>query len=131
MTCLPPSNCVHSGPSISRCSTSFGADVAEIVSLEPPHAASARTTTRTARRIAPELTRVLRHACSRLTKTSHRPSVRQATAAALGALALLLPSPASAAPGLLLGIDDDSLKWYSKTSSLLSIYDTLGVDAVR
>jgi hypothetical protein len=57
--------------------------------------------------------------------------VRNTAAAALGALALLLPSPATAAPGLLLGVDDDSVKWYAKTSSLLSIYDTLGIDAVR
>jgi len=43
----------------------------------------------------------------------------------------LLPPAAGAAPGLLLGVDDDSLKWYSHTSSLLSIYDTLGLGAVR
>jgi hypothetical protein len=52
--------------------------------------------------------------------------------AALLALALaLLPSAARAAPGLTVGVDDDSLKWYSHTSSLLSIYNSLGVDAVR
>ena len=43
----------------------------------------------------------------------------------------LVPSSAAAAPGLLLGIDDDSLKWYGHTSSLLSIYDSLGLVAVR
>lgn len=52
--------------------------------------------------------------------------------AALVALVLAFCAPAaSAAPGLLLGLDDDSLKWYAHTSSLLSIYDALGVDAVR
>lgn len=56
--------------------------------------------------------------------------MKQLLAAVLCALALL-PSPAAGAPGLLLGVDDDSLKWYSHTSSLLSIYDTLGVGAVR
>lgn len=50
-------------------------------------------------------------------------------AAALAALAFA--SPASSAPGLLLGVDDDSLKWYGHTSSLVSIYRTLGLDAVR
>ena len=38
---------------------------------------------------------------------------------------------AAAAPGLLLGVDDDSLKWYGHTGSLLSIYSSLGVGAVR
>ena len=56
--------------------------------------------------------------------------MKQVLAAALCALALV-PSSAAAAPGLLLGIDDDSLKWYGHTSSLLSIYDGLGLDAVR
>jgi len=56
--------------------------------------------------------------------------VKQVLAAALCVLALV-PSSAAAAPGLLLGIDDDSLKWYGHTSSLLSIYDSLGLDAVR
>ena len=31
----------------------------------------------------------------------------------------------------MLGVDDDSLKWYAHTGSLLSIYRTLGVGAVR
>jgi hypothetical protein len=53
------------------------------------------------------------------------------TAAVLALALALLPSAASAAPGLQLGVDDDSLKWYSHTSSLLSIYGSLGVDAVR
>lgn len=56
--------------------------------------------------------------------------MKQVLAAALCVLALV-PSYAAAAPGLLLGIDDDSLKWYGHTSSLLSIYDSLGLDAVR
>ena len=50
-------------------------------------------------------------------------------AAALAA-AVLSPS-AAAAPGLLLGVDDDSLRWYAHTQSLLSIYGDLGVGAVR
>ena len=52
-------------------------------------------------------------------------------AAALGASICLLPHAAGAAPGLLLGVDDDSLKWYGHTASLLSIYRTLGLGAVR
>jgi hypothetical protein len=51
-------------------------------------------------------------------------------AAALAALALF-PSCAAAAPGLLLGVDDDSLKWYGHTGSLVSIYRSLGLGAVR
>jgi hypothetical protein len=51
-------------------------------------------------------------------------------AAALAALALY-PSCAAAAPGLLLGVDDDSLKWYGHTGSLVSIYRTLELGAVR
>ena len=50
-----------------------------------------------------------------------------ATALAAAALA----PAAAAAPGLLVGVDDDSLKWYSHTGSLLSIYSDLGVGAVR
>ena len=52
-------------------------------------------------------------------------------AAALCATVSLLPTAAGAAPGLLLGVDDDSLKWFGHTSSLLSIYRTLGLGAVR
>ena len=52
-------------------------------------------------------------------------------AAALCASVSLAPHAAGAAPGLLLGVDDDSLKWYGHTSSLLSIYRTLGLGAVR
>jgi hypothetical protein len=52
-------------------------------------------------------------------------------AAALCAVASLLPRAAGAGPGLLLGVDDDSLKWYAHTASLLSIYRTLGTGAVR
>ena len=47
------------------------------------------------------------------------------------AAAAAAPVAAQASPGLLLGIDDDALKWFSQTSSLLSIYDQLGVGAVR
>lgn len=48
------------------------------------------------------------------------------------ALLALAGSPhAAASPGLVLGVDDDSLKWYSHTQSLLSIYDTLRLGAVR
>jgi hypothetical protein len=57
--------------------------------------------------------------------------VKHVTAAALSALALVVPASAHSAPGLLLGVDDDSPKWYARTSSLLSIYDTLHLDAVR
>jgi hypothetical protein len=52
-------------------------------------------------------------------------------AAALCIALSVLPPAARAAPGLLLGVDDDSLKWYAHTSSLLSIYGTLGLGAVR
>jgi hypothetical protein len=52
-------------------------------------------------------------------------------ATALCASVSLLPHAAGAAPGLLLGVDDDSLKWYGHTASLLSIYRTLGLGAVR
>ena len=45
--------------------------------------------------------------------------------------AIVLAPSAAAAQGLLVGIDDDSLKWYGHTSSLLSIYSALGVGAVR
>jgi hypothetical protein len=66
----------------------------------------------------------------RLTERAQRQSVKR-LAAVLGVAFALLPQSGSAAPGLLLGVDDDSLKWYSHTSSLLSIYDTLGLGAVR
>ena len=50
----------------------------------------------------------------------------------LAALLLLVPVRAAAAqPGLVLGVDDDSLKWYAHTSSLTSIYRDLGLGAVR
>ena len=45
--------------------------------------------------------------------------------------AAALAPVAGAAPGLLVGVDDDSLKWYGHTGSLLSIYSSLGVGAVR
>jgi hypothetical protein len=77
------------------------------------------------------LTSALRGARTCITERSHGARVKHVTAAALSALALVLPASAGAAPGLLLGVDDDSLKWYSKTSSLLSIYNALHLDAVR
>lgn len=46
-------------------------------------------------------------------------------------VALAFVPHASAAPGLLLGVDDDSLKWYGHTQSLVSIYRDLGIGAVR
>jgi len=52
-------------------------------------------------------------------------------AAALAAAASLPAARAAAQPGLVLGVDDDSLKWYSHTYSLVSIYRTLGIGAVR
>jgi hypothetical protein len=61
-----------------------------------------------------------------------RPRPFLLAAAALCAVALTsLPPAADAAPGLLLGVDDDSLKWYAHTSSLISIYRDLGLCAVR
>jgi hypothetical protein len=45
--------------------------------------------------------------------------------------AAVLAPPAAAAPGLLVGVDDDSLKWYAHTGSLLSIYRSLELGAVR
>ena len=97
----------------------------------PQPAATSSTAPRTiSRRMALNITRALRTACSRFTESTHGARVKQVLAAALCALALV-PSSAAAAPGLLLGVDDDSLKWYWHTSSLLSIYDGLGLDAVR
>jgi len=52
-------------------------------------------------------------------------------AAAVLCAVALLPRAAGAAPGLVLGVDDVSLKWYAHTSSLLTIYRTLDLDAVR
>lgn len=49
----------------------------------------------------------------------------------LALLALVGAPHAAAAPGLLVGVDDDSLEWYGHTQSLLSIYDSLGLGAVR
>jgi hypothetical protein len=56
-----------------------------------------------------------------------KPRLLLATALVAAALA----PAAAAAPGLLVGVDDDSLKWYAHTGSLLSIYSNLGVGAVR
>jgi hypothetical protein len=50
---------------------------------------------------------------------------------AIALVAAALAPAAAASPGLLLGVDDDSLKWYGHTGSLLSIYSSLGVGAVR
>src|SRR5437588_6532182 len=49
----------------------------------------------------------------------------------LAAAALALAPPAPAGPGLLVGVDDDSLKWYTPTRALISVYRDLGVGAVR
>jgi hypothetical protein len=49
----------------------------------------------------------------------------------LAVAALALAPPAPAGPGLLVGVDDDSLKWYTQTRALVSIYRDLGVGAVR
>ncbi len=46
-------------------------------------------------------------------------------------LAVVLAPAAGASQGLIVGVDDDSLKWYSHTGALLSIYSSLGVGAVR
>ncbi len=56
---------------------------------------------------------------------------RLALAAAALLASVFLPHAAGAAPGLVLGVDDDSLKWYGHTSSLLSIYRSLDLGAVR
>ena len=45
--------------------------------------------------------------------------------------AIVLAPSAAASQGLVVGVDDDALKWYGHTSSLLSIYSSLGVGAVR
>jgi hypothetical protein len=50
-----------------------------------------------------------------------------ATALAAAAFA----APAAAAPGLLLGVDDDSIKWTTQLRSVYAVYANLGVGAVR
>jgi hypothetical protein len=45
--------------------------------------------------------------------------------------ALALPARAVAAPGLIVGLDDDSLKWYAHPSAIAAAYRDLGVRAVR
>jgi hypothetical protein len=45
--------------------------------------------------------------------------------------AVAIPPSATAATGLLLGIDDDSLKWAARPAPLLNAYEQLGVGAVR
>ncbi|HET8893395.1 MAG TPA: hypothetical protein VFM96_04805 [Gaiellaceae bacterium] len=57
--------------------------------------------------------------------------IRTLLATAFAVAAAAAPVAAQASPGLLLGIDDDALKWYPQTVSLLSIYNQLGVGAVR
>jgi hypothetical protein len=79
----------------------------------------------------PRFTRGLRGACVGITDAAQRPEVKpRVLLAALCAVAVL-PRAACAQPGLLLGVDDDSLKWYAHTSSLLTIYRSLDVDVVR
>lgn len=46
---------------------------------------------------------------------------RSLLATAFAVAAAAAPVAAQASPGLLLGIDDDALKWYPQTGSLLSI----------
>jgi len=65
-----------------------------------------------------------------LTERADCPPVKRFILAAALAAAVISPA-AAAAPGLLLGVDDDSLRWYAHTQSLLSIYNDLGVGAVR
>jgi len=45
--------------------------------------------------------------------------------------AVAIPPSATAAPGLLLGVDDDSLKWAARPAPLLNAYAELGLGAVR
>jgi hypothetical protein len=45
--------------------------------------------------------------------------------------ALAFPAHALAGPGLIVGLDDDSLKWHSRPSSYVATYRHLGVRAVR
>jgi hypothetical protein len=44
---------------------------------------------------------------------------------------LAVASPSKAEGRLLVGVDDDSLKWYRSTSQLLALYSELGVGTVR
>jgi hypothetical protein len=50
---------------------------------------------------------------------------------ALAGSAMALPGRASAAPGLLVGVDDDTVKWLAKPFGLLGVNRDLGLDAVR
>jgi hypothetical protein len=44
---------------------------------------------------------------------------------------LAVASPSKAERGLLIGVDDDSMKWYRSTNQLLALYSELGVGSVR
>ena len=57
--------------------------------------------------------------------------MRKLLAAAAACAALACAAPAGAAPGLLVGVDDDSIKWYPSPSALISLYSTLGISALR
>ena len=46
-------------------------------------------------------------------------------------LALAVAGPARAAPGLIVGVDDDTLKWQAQPATTLAIMRDLGVKAVR
>ncbi|HVH50735.1 MAG TPA: hypothetical protein VM690_01190 [Gaiellaceae bacterium] len=50
---------------------------------------------------------------------------RSLLATAFAVAAAAAPVAAQASPGLLLGFDDDALKWYPQTRSLLSILQAL------
>jgi hypothetical protein len=67
----------------------------------------------------------------RLTKPTHCLSVKARALLVALFVAIVVAPAAAASQGLLVGVDDDSLKWYGHTSSLLSIYSDLGVGAVR
>jgi len=62
---------------------------------------------------------------------SMRSALRRAGCGLLVFCALLAPARALAAPGLLVGIDDDTAKWLVRPNGLHSVYRDLGVGAVR
>ena len=45
--------------------------------------------------------------------------------------ALALAAPATAAPGLIVGVDDDTAKWIGRSSAAFAVYRDLGLRAVR